>query len=234
MSEWRFLQGWSEAELEQRLRGLDALERNFDAEEAEMTAARGWHGYASEALLTTERPGAPVEDGFFERGWLAMRNFRFSDPEIVTAHFDPDVALLGRRMLLEVRVLGLRYLNGTLVSAMRTDAVDGCTVHGYRYDTLAGHIECGAEWFLLSKDHASGEIRFAIRARWRAGEFPNWWSRVGFHLLARRYQRRWHVRAHHRLLALMHEPQGSQRLRGGRLAHEGPQVTFTFERGLQP
>ena len=150
------------------------------------------------------------------------------------AQYDPEAPLLGRRMLLEVKVLGLRYLNGTLVSAVRTETGDGQTVHGFRYDTLAGHIECGAEWFLLTKEHATGEVRFEIRARWRAGEFPNWWSRLGFRLLARHYQRRWHVRAHHRLLALMHQPKSNLRLRPGWLAHEGPEVAFTFERGLQP
>ncbi len=233
MSEWRFLRGWTDAELRDRLRGLHALERNFEYDRASMTAAHGWHGYSSEALLATERAGAPAEDGFFERGWLAMRNFQFSDPTIVTAHFDTDAPLRGRRMLLEVKVLGLRYLNGTMVSTVRTESTDRETVHGFRYDTLEGHIECGTEWFLLTKDHESGEIRFAIRARWRPGDFPNWWSRAGFHVLSRRYQRRWHVRAHHRLLALMREPKETLRLPGGRLVHEGPDVAFTFERGLQ-
>lgn len=233
MSEWRYLRSWSEAELAERLRALDVLERNFDTDETAMVPAHGWHGYASEALLTHEKRGLPVEDGFFERGWLAMLSFKFSDPAIVVAHFDPDVPLLGRRMLLEVKVLGLRYLNGTVVSAVRTDRTDTCTTYGFRYDTLEGHIEAGTEWFLLTKDHGSGDVRFTIRAKWRAGEFPNWWSRVGFHVLGRHYQRRWHVHAHHRLLALMREPKAALRLRRGRLAHEGPDVAFTYEPGIR-
>ena len=232
MAEWRFLRGWSEAELAERLRALRGRGRNFDAADEAMTAEHGWHGYASEAVLATERPGPPAADGFFERGWLAMTRFRFSDPTIVTAHFDPEDGLLGRRMLLEVKVLGLRYLNGTVVHAVRMETVEGRTIHGFRYDTLEGHIERGAEWFMLTKDHASGDVRFLIRARWQPGDFPNWWSRAGFHVLARRYQRRWHVRAHHRLLGLMREPQAALQLRRGRLAHEGPEVTFTWERGV--
>ena len=233
MGEWRFLRGWSEPELAARLRALDDAARNFEEEEVHMVAERGWHGYASEALLAQEAVGPPVEDGFFERGWLAMLGFKFSDPDIVVAHFDPDIPLLGRRMLLEVKVLGLRYLNGTLVSAVRTDADDTHTTYGFRYDTLEGHIESGAEWFLLTKEHATGNVRFAIRAKWRAGEFPNWWSRVGFHLLGRHYQRQWHVHAHNRLLALMREPTAALRLRRGRLAHEGPDVAFTYEPGVR-
>ena len=233
MAEWRFLRSWSEGELAERLRALDDVERNFNIEHAAMLATHGWHGYASEALLTQEKQGPPAQDGYFERGWLAILGFKFSDPAIVTAHFDPDTPLLGRRMLLEVKVLGLRYLNGTVVSAVRTDATDRHTTYGFRYDTLAGHIEAGTEWFLLTKEHATGDIRFTIRAKWRAGEFPNWWSRIGFHIVGRHYQRRWHVHAHHRLLALMRETKAALRLRPGRLAHEGPDVAFTYEPGIR-
>lgn len=234
MGEWRFGRGWNEAELADRLRRLEGLERNFTADADMLTAEHGWHGYASEARLTTERVGPPVPDGQFERGWVAMRAFRFSDPDIVTAHFDPAVPLLGRRMLLEVKVLGLRYLNGALVSAVRTETIDERTEYGFRYDTLEGHIERGAEWFVLTKDHTTGAVRFSIRARWRPGDFPNWWSHLGFHFVAPRYQRKWHRRAHARLQALMREPHVALAPRGGRLAHEGPDVVFTFERGMQP
>ncbi|MGZ3457591.1 MAG: DUF4126 family protein, partial [Archangium sp.] len=66
-----------------------------------------------------------------------------------------------------------------------------------------GHIEAGREWFLLSKDHRSGELRFHIKAAWREGRFPNWWSRLGFELVGRRYQRAWHHLAHLRLRELL-------------------------------
>ena len=81
---------------------------------------------------------------------------------------------------------------------------------GYRYDTLAGHLEAGSEWFLLDKDHASGEVSFRIEAVWRPGQFPNWWSRVGFRWLARRYQRAWHRQAHRRLRARLAAMAGPQ------------------------
>jgi uncharacterized protein (UPF0548 family) len=44
----------------------------------------------------------------FERARVALANYQFSDPNIVIAHFDPALPLLGRRMLLEIQVLGLR------------------------------------------------------------------------------------------------------------------------------
>lgn len=232
MGEYRVGRGWSDAELVARLRALDGLERNFVEDDDMMSAEHGWHSYRSDALLATERPGPPVSDGAFQRGWLAMRSFQFSDPSIVTAHFDAEAPLLGRRMLLEVKVLGLHYLNGTIVTAVRTETADGVTEYAFRYDTLSGHIERGAEWFILTKEHQSGEIRFSIRARWRPGDFPNWWSHAGFKVLAPRYQRRWHIRAHTRLQAIMREPRALLEPRG-RIAHSGPDVVFTFERGIQ-
>lgn len=232
MAEYRIGHGWTDAELLDRLRALEGLGRNFVEDDDMMTGERGWNRYRSDALLTTERPGLPVNDGPFERGWLAMRSFQFSDPSIVTAHFDPEAPLLGRRMLLEVKVLGLHYLNGTVVTDVKTESTGGVTEYGFRYDTLDGHIERGAEWFILSKEHESGEIRFSIRARWRAGDLPNWWSRAGFIFLAPRYQRRWHMRAHARLQAIMRQPRMGLEPRG-RIAHSGPEVVFTIERGIQ-
>ena len=104
-------------------------------------------------------------------------------------------------MLLEIKVLGLRYLSPVVVSEVRDRPGARETSWGFRYDTLAGHLESGSEWFLLSKDHDSGEIRFRIEATWRPGQFPNGWSRLGFRLLAPRYQRAWHRLAYLRLRA---------------------------------
>ncbi len=194
-----------------------------------MTAATGWRRQHSEAIVASEQPGPPEERGPFARLRLALRNYEFSDPRIVTAHFDPAQPLAGRRMLLEIRVLGLRYLTGTVVAAVREDRSGGDDYFGFRYETLAGHLEAGWEWFLLRKDHASGEIRFSIEARWREGEFPNFWSRLGFRLLARRLQKRWHRRAHRRMALLSRYPVEELRRRSGALAHEGPRISFDFK-----
>jgi hypothetical protein len=77
----------------------------------------------------------------------------------------------------------LRFLGGVRVHTVRDEADDTRTSFGFRYDTLEGHFEQGFEWFLLSKRHASGEVRFRIQAHWRMGDFPTWWSRLGFLVL---------------------------------------------------
>ena len=218
-TEWRAVKGWSPEALRARVDAL-GTQRNFDAVEEEMTADRGWHHYHSESVIARERDG----DDCFARACTALANYQFSDPSIVVAHFDPKAPLLGRRILLEVKVLGLRYLCAALVSRVREEP----RAYGFRYDTLHGHIEQGMEWFLLTKDE-QGDIRFRIEARWRQGELPNWWSRVGFQLLSARYQRRWHLEAHRRLSRLARGEAAARprRDRAG-LTHQGVNVEFTW------
>lgn len=219
MAEWRFGSGWSAQALRDRLDRL-GTQRNFDASEEEMTAGHGWHHYYSEAVIARE----PEGDTCFSRASTALINYQFSDPRIVVAHFDPKAPLEGRRILLEIKVLGLRYLCSAIVTHVR----DEPGVYGFRYDTLHGHIERGMEWFLLTKN-AAGEIRFRIEARWMQGDMPNWWSRAGFHLLSARYQRRWHEQAHRRLSRIAHGAP-IERLRRDRagLTHQGVDVTYTW------
>jgi uncharacterized protein (UPF0548 family) len=220
MAEWRLFGGWPSDALRVRVERLPHVERNFDAEEEQMTAEGGWHHYHSEAVIARETEGG----GCFERARVALANYQFSDPNIVTAHFDPAGALLTRRILLEIKVLALHYLCPTVVSRVR----DEPNVYGFRYDTLQGHIERGVEWFLLTRDE-QGEIRFRIEARWQRGDLPNWWSRLGFVLLAGHYQRRWHREAHRRLSVLAHDGSTARPRRDyAGLTHQGIDVTFTY------
>ena len=220
MAEWRLARGWSSEAMRTRLDQLETPSNNPVVNEEEMTGARGWHHYHSEAVIAMMAQGEPR----FERACVALANYQFSDPAIVRAHFDPDSPLLGRRVLLEIRALGIRYLCPAMISRVRDDA----DAFGFRYDTLEGHIERGVEWFLITRNER-GEIRFRIEARWQRGQFPNWWSRVGFMALAGHYQRKWHRRAHQRLSWLAHY--GATR-RPGRdakgLTHQGVDVTFTY------
>jgi uncharacterized protein (UPF0548 family) len=228
MADWRFLHGWSERELARRMAALPELDRNFDPD-----VRGGWSAHRSSAVVARERPGPPVPHGAFERLCTAVANYEFSDPAIVTAHFDPSVPLAERRFLLELKVLGLRYLCAAVVMKTREEADNAASFFGFRYDTLQGHIERGEEWFLLTKDHATGDIRFEISARWRAGDFPNWWSRAGFAALGQHYQKEWHTHAHQRLsfLALTPENRIERDARGRRilLAHEGPKIEFSTD-----
>lgn len=228
MAEYRIVRGWTEAEFEERLAAAEALDRNFSEAFDEMTLDRGWHHYFSEAVVGHEPPGPPEPEGPFARGKVAVENYAFSDPRIVIGHFDPNTPLLGRRMLLEMRAFRvLRYLAGVVVADTRDEVGDEKSVFGFRYDTLEGHIEEGLEWFTLTKDHATGEIRFRIEAPWRPGQFPNWWSRVGFYWVGLRYQRVWHHHAHAILSEIMRAPDVAHpKRRWGRLVHTRPEVVF--------
>ena len=221
-TEWRLGRGWSTNELKRRIDALSGLSRNFDALEDEMNADEGWHHYYSEAVIARE---GPDEHACFDRAVVALANYEFSDPGIVIAHFDPTTQLLGRRILLEIEVVGLHYLCPALVTQVREE---GKNVFGFRYDTLTGHIERGLEWFLLTKS-PNGEIRFRIEARWQRGELPNWWSEIGFVMLSGHYQRKWHRRAHRRLSLLAHY--GSTAMPPtdhARLTHQGIDVQFVY------
>ena len=123
MAEWRVLRGWTEEELRVRLRRLEGLPLNFDP--ASMTGTQGWRRQSSTAIVAREEPGPPETSGPFSRLCLALRNYEFSDPAIVTAHFDPGHPFAGRLMLLEIRILGLRYLTGTRIGAVREEYSEG-------------------------------------------------------------------------------------------------------------
>jgi uncharacterized protein (UPF0548 family) len=222
VAEWRVGRGWSEQELERRIAALRDVPRNFDPEEPK-TPENGWSRHGSETVVAREPAGPPRPGGAFERGRVAVARYEFSDPRIVEAHFDPDVPLAERRMLLELKPLVLHFLAGAVIGQVRDRRTEAETVFGFRYDTLVGHVESGWEWFLLTKSHATGEIRFRIEADWRPGDFPNWWSRVGFAALGIHYQRRWTRRAHARLRSLLEEHRPVPRP-DRNLLHEGPRT----------
>lgn len=228
MAEWRLGRGWSEVELRERLSALASVGLNFDEPVDLLPHQEGWRSYYSEAIIARVSPGLPAAAGAFERARTAVANYLFSDTEIVLAHFDPQSELLGRRILLEMRALRvLHYLGGVVIGAVREEQNEDRTLFGFRYETLEGHIEKGAEWFVLTKHHASGEIRFRIEAVWQPGQFPNWWSRMGFALLGGHYQKRWHRRAHAALAAIARGAELERESSSARhLTHAAPEVVF--------
>ncbi len=221
MGDWRFLRGWSAEQLRQRMVGVAGLDRNFDAADAELSVEHGGQHTISSAVIAVN-----ADEECFRRARRAVETYQFSDPSVVVAHFDPDTPLLARRLLLEVKVLGVRYLCPALVSHVR----DEPDTFGFRYDTLTGHIERGVEWFVLSRND-QGEIRFHIEAHWRRGDLPNWWSAWGFTLLSGHYQRRWHRQAHRRmsLLARFGSTARPPKDASG-LTHQGSDGTFSYRR----
>jgi len=228
VAEWRFGRGWSEEEIALRLEGLRRLRVNFDSEFEAMTPEAGWNSYHSEAVIARETPGVPLPEGPFRRAEVGVANYHFSHPEIVVGHFEAASRLLGRRMLLEMKAVRvLRYIAGVVVGAVRHEEENGFSTFGFRYDTLEGHIEVGSEWFLLRKDQRNGEITFRIEAAWLPGEFPNWWSRLGFRIVGARYQRKWHHAAHWRLFRIANGGMPASPLVDELgIAHAGPNVVF--------
>ena len=224
MSVWRFLRGWTAAELQRCLAEQRGRPVSFDTSPEQMTAEQGWTVDGDDAPIAFEPSGPPLADGPFVRARQALLDYDFSDPGIVVGHFDRQAPLEGRDMLLELKVWALRFLSGVRVRQIRDESDEHRTSFGYRYDTLAGHIEHGFEWFLLSKNHESGEVRFRIEAHWRHGQFPNWWSRVGFLLVGERYRVRWRRRAIRRLRRLAQQAStapGSRPSSGfGQLEHQ--------------
>ena len=201
---YRWGGGFDEDELQRGLRALDGSPVTGPGSDEAAASDPAWGHHFSSALVAREPPGLPVPAGAFAEAQRRIISYEFSDPAIVQAHFDERHSLLGRRMLLELKVLGLHLLCGVLVAEVRDEQSAQCTVWGFRYETLAGHVEAGAEWFLLSKNHATGEVHFRIEAAWRQGNLPNWWTRLGFHTLARHYQRAWHRSAYARLRKFVH------------------------------
>ncbi|WP_435018303.1 DUF1990 family protein [Tundrisphaera sp. TA3] len=217
----RFGRGWSERELKSYLNALRARSVNFDTPMEEMTVANGWTVDGSHDEIGTEPEGPPIPDGVFARAKQAITNYDFSDPSIVVGHFDPTVDPVGRDMLLELKVLGFRFLCGVRVHSVREEYDGNTTYFGFRYDTLDGHIERGYEWFLLTKDHATGGVHFKIEAHWRLGQFPSWWSKLGFKLIGEHYRSLWRKRAPERLRAVAHQPVALPIAAEGELAHRG-------------
>lgn len=221
MALWRFGSGWSENTMRSYLNALEDRPVNFDCPPEEMIPANGWTVDGSEDEIATEPEGPPIADGPFERAKQAIINYDFSDPSIVVGHFDPDTPVVGRNMLLELKVLGFRFLCGVRVQGMRDDLEAGTSYFGFRYDTLEGHVERGYEWFLLTKDHATGGIHFKIEAHWRMGQFPNAWSKAGFVLIGEHYRSVWRRRAPDRLRRVARQPRTTPIAAPGELAHRG-------------
>jgi uncharacterized protein (UPF0548 family) len=221
MARWHFLGGWSETALRTYLDEVSHRRPNFDAEPGEMTRANGWTVDGCQALIGREPPGPPLADGPFARARSSVVHYDFSDPRIVVGHFDAEAPLLGRPMLLEMKLFGLRFLGGVRVASVSDEADERRTLFGFRYDTLEGHFEQGSEWFRLTKSHATGEVAFEIEAHWRLGSFPTWWARLGFLVLGGVVRALWRRLAVLRMRRLAHEPARGAVAQGGNLAHRG-------------
>src|SRR6186713_1673992 len=98
--EWRFGNGWTDEALSARLAALDAGSLGRPAHLGRL------RHLVSNEVLAREGVGVPEKGGLFARACDLVAAYELSDPAIVAAHFDRAAPLLGRPMLLEIKVLG--------------------------------------------------------------------------------------------------------------------------------
>jgi uncharacterized protein (UPF0548 family) len=187
------------------LRGVPV---NFEPQPLEAyTPDRGWHADALSQRLPGERPGDPVPGGAWHVARRLMEDYRMADPRIVRATWNPRAALLGREMLLELRLYRIFSIRaGVRVTRVwdeeRVVAGRRARVFGYEYVTLRGHVEMGRMDYQLYKWRDKGVVEFRLHAHSRASEDGAPWVRLGFRLFGRREQVRFFRRCCERIARL--------------------------------
>jgi uncharacterized protein (UPF0548 family) len=163
-----------------------------------VSTERGWHADAMRQELPGERPGEPVPGGPWEVARRLVAEYRVADPAIVRASWDPAAPLLGREMLLQLRLWRVLSVRAPVrVTRVWDEDREGARVFGYEYATLAGHVD-----YEVVKRRDDGGVEFRLHALSRpSGEGPSW-ARVGFRLFGRREQIRFYVRCCERIARL--------------------------------
>jgi uncharacterized protein (UPF0548 family) len=193
---------------EQRLSALRGAELNFEPRPLEQyTPERGWHVDALRQPLPGEPPGGPAPGGPWEIARRLIEGYRMADPALVRATWDPAGPLLGRDMVLELRLYRLISVRaGVRVTCVWDEerVVGGATerVFGFEYATLGGHVEMGRMDYEVSKRLDDGTVDFRLHAHSRASEQGAPWIRLGFRLFGRREQLRFYRRCCERIARL--------------------------------
>jgi uncharacterized protein (UPF0548 family) len=191
-------------EAERRLAVLRGAELNFALLPVEQyTPERGWHADALSQPLPAEPPGEPVAGGAWEVARRLVADYQAADPALVRATWDPAAPLLGREMLLELRLYRLLSVHaGVRVTRVWDETRGGERVFGFEYGTLTGHVEMGRMDYEVVKRLDDGAVDFRLHAHSRAsGEGPPW-VRLGFRLFGRREQLRFYARCCDRIARL--------------------------------
>ena len=174
---------------------------------AAYTPERGWHADALSQRLPDERPGDPAPGGAWQIARRLMEDYRMADPRIVRAIWDPGAPLLGRELLLELRLYRLlRVRAGVRVTQVWDEERDvagrRARVFGFEYATLRGHLEMGRMDYELFKWRDDGAVEFRLHAHSRASEDRGLPIRLGFRLFGRREQVRFYRRCCERMARL--------------------------------
>jgi uncharacterized protein (UPF0548 family) len=187
---------------------LRGVPLNFEPQPLEAyTPERGWHADALSQRLPAEAPGDPAPRGAWHVARRLMEDYRMADPRIVRATWAPGAPLLGRDMLLELRLFRVLSVHaGVRVTRVWDEdrAVGGrrARVFGYEYATLRGHVEVGRMDYELWKWTHDGALEFRLHAHSRASHDGAPWVRLGFRLFGRREQVRFYLRCCERMARL--------------------------------
>ncbi len=187
LTEWRRYQ--------EQISSLSKLDYNYDVKiYHESKDKQGWNIDRHHALLAVEPPGPPVADGAFDKVKDDMRLYRFPDPRLISAIFDPEGALEGRNMLMRAKFAGFTFIFGVRVTEVideirKDESGNESKVWGYAYRTLKGHFEIGEIRFEVSKNLSNGAIEFSIDAYSKPDRIPNLFYRTGFKMFGRTLQR---------------------------------------------
>ncbi|MFC6091044.1 DUF1990 family protein [Saccharothrix lopnurensis] len=174
------------------LRDLRGRGLNYDPAEV---GPRDWVFDVHRRSLGHEGAGPPEEGGLWQRSREVVAEYGFTPPETVRAYYERGSALLGRDVLLEARLPGLRFLMGVRVTSVRDESNADRTLWGWGYETLQGHLERGRVDYELVKDHRSGEVGFTARSHSQLHPRAPWWMRFGWRLVGRRTQLGFYRRA---------------------------------------
>jgi uncharacterized protein (UPF0548 family) len=180
---------------ERRLRGLRAKGLNFEPQPVEAyTPERGWH---ADAL------SQPLPRGSWEVARRLAEQYRMADPALVQATWDHDAPLLGRDMLLKLRLYRvLSVYAGVRVTRVWDETRGNERVFGFEYGTLHGHVEMGRMDYEVVEQLGDGAVDFRIHAHSRASGEGLPWVRLGFRLFGRREQLRFYARCCERIARL--------------------------------
>jgi uncharacterized protein (UPF0548 family) len=216
--------------IRRRLAELSGKPLNYDVAALDLNHPPDqWHVDDRRQPLPGEPPGEPAEHGSFELASRLIRGYRFADPSMVRAFYDPDVPLADRDMLLELRALGLLHVYaGVRVAEVyeQTRVLDGrqVRVFGWAYRTLEGHVEMGQMNWEVRKWLDTGEVDFHVHSVSRPAPIPNPAIRLGFALL-RGHERALFLDSTCRRMKVFTELGSDQDRRGERIRRASPGLT---------
>jgi hypothetical protein len=178
-----------------QLKKLAALDYNYDEKIYHASKDKqGWNVDSYQASLAKEPPGPPLKSGAFAAAKNAIQLYKFPDPRLIRAVFDPHQDLAGRNMLLLAKFMGFSFTFGVRVTAVvdevrKNENNESLQVWGYSYRTLKGHFEIGEIRFEVSKNLGTGEVSFEINAYSKPDRIPNIFYRTGFRIFSRPLQK---------------------------------------------